>query len=61
MISFDNITKVVYIPKYRVVRLESHTKDHFSVLNIYWRGQFDLSCNWDAKIYPKTIWAKDKK
>ena len=60
-IDFENITKVVYIPQYRAVRLESHTKTHFSILKIYWRGQFDLISNYKEKVYPKTGWAKNKK
>jgi len=60
-IDFENITKVIYIPQYRAVRLESHTKTHFSILKIYWRGQFDLISNYEEKTYPKTVWAKNKK
>ncbi|KKR84655.1 MAG: hypothetical protein UU32_C0044G0002 [Candidatus Woesebacteria bacterium GW2011_GWB1_41_10] len=42
-ICFSNITKVVYVPKYRAVRFESYTKTHISTLKVYWRGQFDLT------------------
>jgi len=59
-VNFGNITKVVYIPKYRAVRLESHTKTHFSILKIYWREQFDLTSGWSEKMYSKTVWAKRK-
>lgn len=48
-INFLNITKIVYFPKYRAVKFESHTKTHFSVLKVYWRGQFDLFSNWPEK------------
>lgn len=57
-IYFSNITKVVYIPQYHAIRLESHTSTHYSVLKIYWRGQFDLTINGKEEIYHKTVWAK---
>jgi len=59
-IDFGNLTEVIYIPKYRAVRLESNTKTHFSILKIYWRGQFDLSHGLPEGMYSKTIWAKRK-
>jgi hypothetical protein len=57
-IVFGNITKVKYIPKYRAVRLESHTKTHFSILKIYWRGQFDLLTGLKEENYSKSVWGK---
>lgn len=59
-IDFENITRVKYIPKFRAVILESHTKTHFSVLKIYWRGQFDLSSNNPQKYYKDSAWDKKK-
>lgn len=59
-ISFENITRVVYISKYRAIRLESHSKNAYSVLKIYWRGQFELQGNLLESIYPETVWAKTK-
>jgi hypothetical protein len=59
-IVFSKITKIVYIPKYRAVRFESHTKSYFSILKVYWRGQFDLFVNLQQRNYKKTIWAKEK-
>lgn len=56
-INFSHITKIVYIPKYRAVRFENHTSRYYSTLKIYWRGQFDLSCNWPEKEHNKTVWA----
>lgn len=57
-INFGNITKVVYIPEYRKVRFESHTKTHYSVLEIYWRGQFGLIISNDEKYYSESVWGK---
>lgn len=57
-IYFSNITKVVYIPQYHAIQLESHTPTHYSVLEISWRGQFDLTINGEEETYPKTVWAK---
>ncbi len=57
-ISLSGITNVVYIPQYHAVRLESHTKTHFSILKIYWRGQFDFDVNWDEKFYKDSVWSQ---
>lgn len=59
-INFTHITKIVYIPKYRAVRFESHTSRHYSILKIYWRGQFDLFSNLLGKNYKETVWVKRK-
>lgn len=59
-VNFSNITEVIYIPKYRAVRFESHTGDFYSILKVYWRGQFDLFINWPEKTYKNTIWSEDK-
>ena len=60
IIDFSKITKVKYIPEYRAVVFESHTKTHFSVLQLYWRGQFDLNMNIPKKYYKKSVWAQTK-
>lgn len=59
-VNFTNVTKVIYIPKYRAIRFESHTGNYFSILKVYWRGQFDLFNNWSEKNYKETVWAKRK-
>lgn len=60
IIDFNNITKVKYIPEFRAMVIESHTKTHFSVLKLYWRGQFDLNLSIPKKYYKKSVWAQTK-
>jgi hypothetical protein len=57
-IEFSNVNKVTYISEYRKIIFESHTKTHFSILEVYWRGQFSLAHGWEEKIYSKSTWAK---
>lgn len=55
-IDFSNITDVKYIPEYKKVIFESHTKTNFSILEVYSRGQFTLTHGWKESDYSKSVW-----